>query len=506
MCGFFISNSPNINQDHYTTIETTLRFRGPDSASGIVENNGWKAYHSRLAIIDLSVSENQPVINKKGGMLVFNGEILNYKELGKKYFNADYSSDTMLLNDLLEHNKIKIEELDGFFSFVYINASGKLERAVRDHFGVKPLYYHRESNGSISFSSEPITLKKLFNLNPDEIAVEEYKATRAPIFSGSYFEGIDIVQPGHCMVSGEYFNCANHLNSRYDNPCTKELEKALAKGISSRKISDTPIGLLLSKGVDSNLLKEISGIDNFYSIGFEGDDDIEYLKTKNIRNLKIFECSKEQYLKDFKYLLSLRGEPMSVPNEVLLFRISKIAAKDGVKVLLSGEGADEFFGGYDRIYSWAKKAKKFDLDIFLNKYCYIPPKKDSITYNNFRILFESINLDSVFETVRWFFIRYHLPVLFRRLDFSLMAAGIEGREPIANWHTFKLAVRYSKEKLMTNDLGKTPLRDILAKYTGRKFAYERKVGFPVDLTKIFDNPNKMTSYDIWFAENIKVIL
>ncbi|WP_058119564.1 asparagine synthetase B family protein [Photobacterium kishitanii] len=502
MCGFFITNDPMINQTHLATIEKTLRFRGPDCSSGLIENNEWKAYHSRLAIIDINSGENQPVINNNG-MLVFNGEILNYKDLGFKYFNKEYKSDTLLLSDLLLNEKLDLNELDGFFSFVYIK-NGQLVRAVRDKFGVKPLFYY-ENNGYVSFCSEPITLKELYSLNKNPIAIEEYLTTRSPIFSGSYFDGVKVVEPGHCFVGGLYFDCSDYLNGSYKDISINDIEKALLDGIKTRKVSDAPVGLLLSRGIDSNLLKEMGGFERYYSIGFKGDADIEYLKAENIPNLTLIECEPSDYLSDFNYLLELRGEPMSVPNEVLLYRISKYAAVDGVKVLLSGEGADEFFAGYDRVFKWAAETKEFDLDTFLELYCYLKPQKDSLVYNKFKSLFESKIFINTFEKVRWFFIRYHMPILFRRLDFSLMAAGVEGREPIANMHLFLLAVQMSPESLMGDILGKIPLRNVISKYKGDNFAFEKKVGFPVDLTAIFENKKQLTSYELWFEENLKVL-
>ena len=164
MCGLFISNANISTKGLEKKLEHNLRFRGPDSSSGIIHNNGWISYHSRLSIIDLSSSANQPVLNKDGSQLVFNGEILNYKELGSKYFSVEYNSDTLLLNDLITHNKINISELDGFFSFIFIDGSGKLKYACRDRFGVKPLFYI-ESNDSITFSSEPNILKEISNRN-----------------------------------------------------------------------------------------------------------------------------------------------------------------------------------------------------------------------------------------------------------------------------------------------------------------------------------------------------
>jgi len=504
MCGLFISNNSSLDKESFLTIEECLKFRGPDASSGLVRSNGWHVYHSRLSIIDINSGVNQPVIDNDGGLLVFNGEILNYKELGLAYFNCNYTSDSKLLSDLLAAKLMNPNELDGFFSFVYIDKKGVLQNACRDRFGVKPLFYY-DDGSSISFSSEPKVFKKLFNTAVNKDAIEEYYATRAPIFSGSFFTDVKSVEPGCCQVSGKYFECKDYLMGDYEVISSQKLEEAFKKAISTRIISDAPVGLLLSRGIDSNLLKSLGNFERCYTVGFSGDKDIEYLKAAHIGGLKIVECKVNDYVESFEYLLRLRGEPMSVPNEVLLFIVSMTAAKDGVKVLLSGEGADEFFGGYDRIFNWAVNASTFELDQFLNLYCYKVPRKDSALYKKFKELFEHTGLDSVFEMVRWFFIRYHMPILFRRLDFALMAAGIEGREPIANHHIFKLAMKYSKEELMKKELGKYPLRRIISEYLGNDFAFEGKVGFPVDLTKVFKNPDNLSSYDLWFQENLKVL-
>jgi asparagine synthase (glutamine-hydrolysing) len=313
------------------------------------------------------------------------------------------------------------------------------------------------------------------------------------------------VEPGTCYINGRYFDSKEYLKGCYEKVSDCEVETSLKKGISTRMVSDAPVGLLLSRGIDSNLIKELGEFERYYSIGFDGDEDIEYLKGETIDKLTVSTCNREDYLDSFYYLLKLRGEPMSVPNEVLLYRISKIAANDGIKVLLSGEGADEFFGGYDRIFSWAANSNEFILEEFLELYCYKLPSCDSKLYRKFESLFNENIFKTPFETVRWFFIRYHMPVLFRRLDFSLMAAGVEGREPIANYHIFKLASKLSHHDLMGDVLGKLPLRNIISRFKGNIFAFEKKVGFPVDLTKIFDNPDDLSNYDLWFQENLKVL-
>ncbi|MEI8608437.1 asparagine synthase-related protein [Enterovibrio sp. Hal110] len=506
MCGFFISNNSDLNESHFSLIEERLRFRGPDYSSGVIRFNGWNLYHSRLSIIDIDdASSNQPMHGSFGGVIVFNGEILNYKELSEKYFDGNHKSDTRLLIDLVEHGYLDLNELDGFFAFCYIDKAGELKHCAKDKFGVKPLFVY-SSGSSISISSEPTVLKELFDLDVSSRALEEYKCFRAPIFSGSYFENIVNVEPGSCLVTGKYFSIESHVNDHYEQVSTSDIQRVLKESISLRCVSDAPVGLLLSKGIDSNLIASLADFDSYFSIGFKNDEDVEYLLSQNIPNLDVKLCTNEEYKEAFEYLLALRGEPLSVPNEVLLYLISKRAAQKGIKVLLSGEGADEFFGGYDRVFTWANRADKFDLDDFVNLYCYDEIEKDGEIYNKLRDIFSSVSEYSVFEQVRWFFIKYHLPVLFRRLDFSLMAAGVEGREPLANFRVFELAMKLAPSELMREDgLGKIPLRKCISHYKGEQFAYDKKVGFPVDLKKVFPENNAKTSYDIWFNENTRFL-
>jgi asparagine synthase (glutamine-hydrolysing) len=505
MCGFFISNSTLVNESHESVINQCIGFRGPDGTSGLKKIGSWKSFHARLSIIDLSEGSNQPVINEDQSQLVFNGEILNYKELGFKYFDREYYSDTYLLNDLILNKKLNLKELDGFFAFVFVNSKGELEYACRDKFGVKPLFYHKCKN-EIALSSEPSALKNIFNCSVNEVALEEYKVFRAPIFSNSFYTEIKEVCPGSCYVNGNYFDLSNALSVKSDKKTTEtNLPLALKRGVNSRCVSDAPIGLLLSKGIDSNLIRYYGQFNAFYSIGFDGDEDIKFLEKQSINNLTIIKVGNEEFKEAFYYLLSLRQEPMSVPNEVMLYIVAKKAKEDGIKVLLSGEGADEFFAGYDRIFLWASQKKEFDLNEFLSMYAYGRVARESTIFNQVESIFENCTLETVFEKVRWFFIRYHMPVLFRRLDFSLMAAGVEGREPLANTHLFDICKTLTHSDLLFRNLGKKPLREELAKHMGIDFAFEKKVGFPVDLKKIFHSYEDKTSYDLWFEKNLEVL-
>lgn len=505
MCGYFVSNDPTVTRSYSERIEKLLRFRGPDSSSGLMQVGRWSLYHSRLAIIDVEGdNSNQPYFDASGGILVFNGEILNYKSLSKQHLSAELPSDTEVLSQLIVSGKLCLNDLDGFFSFCYIDAEGTLKYAVRDQFGVKPLYYFRRGD-FITICSEPSVIKEIFSLTINQAALEEYHAVRAPIFQGAFYKSVESLAPGTCLVNGTYFDVLNELCGEYKPVCLDSLLAAVDRGVQTRLVSDVKVGLLLSRGIDSNLIRSRFNFDSLYTIGFDADEDLTYLESQALQRLTISRATKRGYINKFEELLELRQEPLSVPNEVLLSLIGSTARNDGVKVLLSGEGADEFFGGYDRIFSWAAQAKEFNLDQFLALYCYGEVPRHCDLYQKFQEIFENLILPNVFECVRWFFIRYHMPVLFRRLDFSLMAAGIEGREPIANIHLFNEAKTMGPTQLMGNNIGKLPLREISASIYGRDFAYEKKIGFPVDIKRIYNDSSARGSYEIWFDKNGEVL-
>ena len=271
-------------------------------------------------------------------------------------------------------------------------------------------------------------------------------------------------------------------------PFTKVLEKldtSITNSIESRMISDVPVALLYSGGIDSNLINEYtnSSLTRFTG-GFVGDYDVKYANEGSSFS-NIITVSNSEFIERFESMINLRKEPLSVPNEVILSFLAESWSEIGGKVLLSGEAADEFFAGYDKIYYWALEKDLFDVREFLDLYAYVK-----------------------IEMVRQFFIKIHLPVLFRRLDFALMYSGVEGREPLASYEMFKVAMRINPKHLFKESLGKYPLRLIISKYLGDNFAYTPKVGFPIDLGKIFDSkniPSRYENYNVWCNENLRII-
>ena len=171
---FLRSNDPTITKDSEDIINSRLAFRGPDGQSGMVFHKDWKLYHSRLSIIAPVEKFSQPFFSKTGNVLVFNGEILNFRELSIKYNIDQTDSDTEALNELLSIDGFDINELEGFFAFARFNRQGDITHCARDRFGVKPLYFHKRGD-YISISSEASALSDLFKLDYEESALEEYK-------------------------------------------------------------------------------------------------------------------------------------------------------------------------------------------------------------------------------------------------------------------------------------------------------------------------------------------
>ncbi len=511
MCGFFASNDPFVNQDHLSLINDRLSFRGPDFQSELVSFKGWSLYHSRLSIIATEEKFSQPYFTKEGGVLVFNGEILNYQELAKKYGLGLMKSDTQVLGTLLGCRDFDLNDLEGFFSFVFIDQSGDLQYCVRDRLGVKPLNYIKRK-GYISISSESSVLSDLYKLPYCDKALDEYRVFRSPIFQGSYFEGVESVEPGNCLVKGEFFNSLSFIPEKYSDSSEllNKIKMTMENAVSSRLISDVPVGLLYSGGIDSNLIK-ISTKREFecFTGGFEGDYDMDYAKNSLGNKSNNIIVSEEEFLKRLKEMVKLRKEPLSVPNEVILSFLAESWANKGGKVLLSGEAADELFAGYDRIYHWALNTKDFNISEFLSLYAYLPLEEISEEIMNSVIDFFS-GLDSLssFEKVRQFFIKKHLPVLFRRLDFSLMFSGIEGREPFAATEVLKLALNFDPKDLFHDTLGKYPLRNLARESLGEDFAFMPKVGFPIDIGKIIngkESKSRLDNYILWCNENMRLI-
>lgn len=378
MCGIIGYYGNNVKDFLRSPRIELLTHRGPDNQSSLIGQNYFIG-HTRLSIQDLSDNANQPMKSSDNlYILSFNGEIYNHISLRNKYLNEiDFKSsgDTeTLLYGLIKYGEKFILKLNGIFSFSFLNLSTGDFLIVRDHFGVKPLYY-RINEDEIYFSSE---LKSILSHNKQKAkintnAIKNYINFLWSPGDQTPFKEYKKLLPGH-LIKGNlkkiktlsitrYYSIpfsGNYFNNKTEDKLVRMLESKLLKAIERQMLSDVPIGFFLSGGLDSSLLvamarkinpkKKI----NCYTINSESLDgftnDLLYArkvaKYLNV-DLKIVNA-KSDILKDFDKVIYYLDEPQSDPAAINVYNICKAARDDGIKVLISGTGGDDVFSGYRR--------------------------------------------------------------------------------------------------------------------------------------------------------------
>ena len=270
-----------------------LIHRGPDSQS-YLKIDKLHVGHTRLSIIDHKKS-TQPMISDKGNILVFNGEILNFKELKEKYFkriNFNSNGDTeVLLKGLELKGEDFLKEVRGFFAFAFYIKSKKELILGRDHFGIKPLYYYKNSN-SLVFSSEisPILKFKKFNLNISKRTIFEYLCRSTPPYLETFYKNIYEIEPGTVLkINMKKFKIDKVKYYKIENAwerekkiknfvnAQKKINEIFNKNLKRYLIADVKKGVMLSQGIDSSLIyyKIKKKYDNKIS-SFTYTNDIDY--------------------------------------------------------------------------------------------------------------------------------------------------------------------------------------------------------------------------------------
>ena len=394
MCGisgFFLSNNYSSHRESLKTLRNmtnVLRHRGPD-ASGYWSSERDNIYfgHRRLSIIDLTKSANQPMNSRDDRyIIIFNGEIYNFRELKKnlekKKITFNNKSDTQVLLEVLNHYGVErgIKKVNGMFSFVLWDRKEKFLYLISDRLGKKPLYWSN-INGNIIFGSELKSLISFYMFNkeinkqslqnflqfsyinsPDTIFKNTYKLEPGIIIR--FNKNRDIKKTIYWNFN---FNMENSNEIKNDKISKiKKLTELLEDSVSKRMISDVPIGVMLSGGIDSSLIaaiaqkKSLKKI-NTYCIGFnnKGFDESKY--AKKISN--ILSTSHNEFILDDYSIEDLvekipfyYDEPFADSSQIPSMIISK-ELKKKVTVCLTGDGGDEVFGGYTR-YIWGNKFSK----------------------------------------------------------------------------------------------------------------------------------------------------
>lgn len=366
MCGFagFVGAVEN-REEVLKAMMDTIIHRGPDSEGKYVDDVAALGFR-RLSIIDLSEEGNQPLYNEdRSKVLVFNGEIYNYQELRKELTEAGHvfvsgTDSETLIHGYEEWGEKLVDRLRGMYAFVIWDTETKRLFAARDIFGIKPLYYAR-MNGSLLFGSEIKSFlehpgfDKVFN----EEALGNYLSFQFVPTNETFFKGVFCLQPGHYLT---YQDGALEI-TRYFEPhftgdskksfeeIVDDIERVMKESVEMHKISDVEVASYLSSGVDSSYLTCLGQVDHTFTVGFEEgayseiQDAKDFAESIHMQNdAKVI--TPEEYwdnLSDIQYYMD---EPVADPAAVALYFLSKEAAKK-VKVVLSGEGSDELFGGYN---------------------------------------------------------------------------------------------------------------------------------------------------------------
>lgn len=338
--------------------------RGPDSAGTHIDENISLGFR-RLSIIDLD-SGTQPMYNETGDIvIVFNGEIYNYQELREELINKGHvfsnNADTeVLIHGYEEYGEDLLKRLRGMFAFVIWDSKKKKLFGARDFFGIKPFYY-AVVDGQLVFASEikSILMYTPYKKEMNKDALENYLTFQYSVLPETFFKGIYKLMPSHSIT----FENGKVDIKRYWEPVFEpdentglnelvdKIDNAMQDSIKKHKISDVEVGSFLSSGVDSSYVAACFKGDKTFTVGFDYEkyNEIDYAKALS-EKIEIDNYSKlistDEYWNILPTVQYHMDEPLADPSAVALYFVSKTAAEH-VKVSLSGEGADEFFGGYN---------------------------------------------------------------------------------------------------------------------------------------------------------------
>lgn len=370
MCG--IVGFTNKVADAQAVIEKMMdriKHRGPD-ASGKYVDEGIALGHRRLSIIDISSQGDQPIFNEdKSLVLVFNGEIYNYLDIRAELIKAGHTFTTNTDSEVLIHGYEQygtklLGKLRGMFSFVIWDKEKQELFGARDFFGIKPMYYALMGD-SFMFGSEI----KSFLEHPDfkkelnETALENYLTFQYSPTKETFFKNVYKLMPAHYFIySGGKLEIKRYWDINFaadEKPDLRQwvndISSTFKGSVQAHKIADVEVGSFLSSGVDSSYVAAVADVDKTFTVGFGSDEkynEISYAKefSKAIGKDNFSKViTPEEYWGSLEMIQYHMDEPLADPSAVALYFVCNIASQQ-LKVALSGEGADEIFGGYN-VYS-----------------------------------------------------------------------------------------------------------------------------------------------------------
>ncbi len=484
MCGilFVSQRKSDISKDNFLKVLNSQNWRGPDNTSfKSFYNNKILLGHNRLSILDTKPRSNQPMESDDGRyLLIFNGEIYNYKEIIKKYkLKLNTTSDTeVVLKGYILKGKNILDDLDGMFSFVIFDKKNSNWFCARDRFGIKPLFIYEDKVKTV-IGSEAGSIAKLLNLKIDYKSLVEWKLLRTPTPNYTFFEKLKQFPKSHYKTNYSNKNIPYYKLKKKNNKINfKKIKSLIDNSIYNHQMGDVSCTSLLSGGIDSTIvLKNSSKVKRCYSVGLKENNEFSAaskISKKLKKKISLISVENKKLKSTWEYLTKLRNEPISVPNEGLIYLVCKKMNKKN-KIVLTGEGADEIFFGYDKIFRWAVNEKKLNFKKFIELYCY---SKDVKPTNRFKKYIKELSKKKkVIDFVEDFFYDFHLPTLLRRMDFASMAASKEARVPFVSKNIIENLYRKNYKLKINKHFSKIPLRNYIRKIKLDFVLKTKKIGF-----------------------------
>lgn len=517
-----------------------IRHRGPDDADYYMDGDIALGFR-RLSIIDLE-GGRQPILNEdKSKVLMFNGEIYNYQSIREELIQAGHIFTTktdseVLLHGFEEYGTELLNKLRGMFAFIIWDKNSKTLFGARDFFGIKPFYY-TEMQGTLMFGSEIKSFVEHphFKKELNERALEGYLSFQYSPGYETFFKGVYKLPPAHYFFYKDgkmdiqrywipEFNAEEDKSLEY---WVDAIEKTFDNSVEAHKIADVEVGSFLSSGVDSSYVACSADVDKTFTVGFDNGskyNEISYAKELS-EMIPVKNYSKtitpEEFWDNFGKIQYHMDEPLADPSAVALYFVCNTASKY-LKVVMSGEGADEIFGGYN-IYKEPLAVPAYDKIPFpirrvIGKVASHLPKKSGINFlirrgqhledrfignaymfteaERKKLLKIKTDAPSPAEVVKPFYnyVKDKDPVtkmqfvdlnawmvgdILLKADKMSMANSLELRVPFLDKEIMALAQRIPMKYRVNNENTKYAMRKAALRRMPEKWAGKKKLGFPV---------------------------
>ena len=389
MCGICGFTGEILDRDNVLKKMTDIiTHRGPDS-EGFYSDKDISMGFRRLSIIDLEAG-HQPIYNEdKTLILTFNGEIYNYKDLREELIDLGHTFYTQADSEVLVHGfeqwrEKLLDRLRGMFAFAIYNTQDKSIFIARDFFGIKPLHYLMCS-GHFVYGSEIKSIlqfplyEKRFNIK----TLDDYLSFQYAVPPETFFENIYCLLPGHYLwykdgeiTTTRYFEATFEPdNSMSEEEAVNKIEKVFENSVAAHKISDVEVGCFLSSGVDSSYVSTYFADQKTFTVGFDFGERYNEISWAQDLSKEIGVDHKYKLISSNEFWGAVEkvqyhmDQPLADPSCIALYFVSKLAS-EYVKVVLSGEGADELFGGYTiynepHVFKWYQRILPYKFRMFL---------------------------------------------------------------------------------------------------------------------------------------------